>query len=265
MSGITYSVSVNDVLKISVNAPNVYVDGVVIGPVKKELSYQLTANVKPLEILTYLQGQFANIVIFPNGKTLDEAVQATMGMISAVGAGGGIDNDIIKRNKAFAKYYYKMFANNDVQAIKNNVDTKYQEAVLIVVGLFSWWYIRRLVHIFVVFATLEGVSAPASSSTTPIVISTTTSTDNIDSLKQTVKDLSTMLAEKTSTINTMTTELAKLDTVQSALDNVKVVLQNKDTRIADLEQQLMNFKELLLHSTSMIFRIEEVPNLINAS
>jgi hypothetical protein len=261
MNAIKYSISATNEFVIKINAPKQIIDGVVVeGPVDTTISFRLQENTKPLEILTYLQAEFQNRIVFDN-ETLDAAVVYTMNMLNDL-KGNNFNISKIKNKKVYAKYYYKLFAGNNTDEVKAS-PSPFKETVLIVIGLFQWWYIRRLVHIFVVFTIIENLSQPMAVIAQPIPIESKSNVE-INILKQAITDLSNMLSQKTTALDTKTAELNKLATIQITLDDVTNQLKSKDKIIMDLRQQLIDFKELLLHSTSMIFRIEEVPNLINA-
>ena len=44
--------------------------------------------------------------------------------------------------------------------------------------------------------------------------------------------------------------------------NYKQLLDNAQQKIVDMEAQVNNYRELLLKSTTMIFKLDEIPNVL---
>lgn len=182
--------------------------------------------------------------------------------------------------KTQAKLYYDIIVNRDVRDIATT-DPKLQENhqnANILIELICWWYVRRLVHIYVVCTCLEklipkqtspgaATSAsyyniqPATTTTTvlnpPLTGVVSTSAD-IESLKKQLDAMqlycSYMANDKTSVTNNFTSLKAQFDQLQ-------VQFQNQQNVINNLQNKISDYKQLLLDSTGMIFKMDEIPNL----
>lgn len=252
--------------------------GVVVNAINTTLSLSINEK-KPIDLLTSLQENFKNLIKFDQGTLLDTAVSNTMVMIGNLSnSSGTLDMNVVKRNKAFAKYYYKAFISKDIQGVENSTNPM-KDTVKIVIDLFTWWYIRRLVHIFVVFTIIETLSKPLTTVSSPTVImpmptnsppsvaSTQTTTATIDDaevqkLKDTVKSLQDVIASQTTSITDKDTQLKSLQSIQADIDKLKDEVTRKTNEALDWKTKHDNLRELLIHSTSMIFKFDEVPNLL---
>jgi hypothetical protein len=192
-------------------------------------------------------------VYYPGGRTetFDEAV---LSLINGLGTSQNLDDILIK--KAYARYYYDMFKNKMISVQEKDSDA------LIMTGLVSYYFMKRLVHVFVMCTIYQKVSVPSSTTsvtgTTPIIINETsgdfTAERNIYEAK--------LLALQSAIKNSETSSDASIEKVNeiNALNNE--LLNRAEQKIKALEQQVNNYRELLLKSTTMIFKLDEIPNVI---
>jgi hypothetical protein len=237
--------------------------------------------------LEQLKNMFASSFVFGN-LTIEQIVQEIIGHFNTIqGATDDILAQLPKNNFQFykqqAKTYYDILINRDVQDITTNIAAKtkdfekYDNAEILI-KLVCWWYIRRLVHIYVVCTCLEklipkqptpgAVTSAAYYNIQPTTTTTTVlnppltgvvSTDlNIDSLKKQLEAAQTyclaMASDKTAVTNNFTSLKAQFDQLQ-------MQWQDQQNVIKSLQDKISDYKELLLASTGMIFKMDEIPNL----
>lgn len=246
MSGsIRFSV-VGSILHIDISMSNSNI------PLQQSFTVSL-ASKSPLNVLQEIQQQL-NMLFTLNGKTLDEVVEKLIVNM----AGQKFDQNSLTRIKDDAKYYYKVWSNKDKSGLTNS-DTDYNhQTASIVIDMLSWWYIRRLVHIYVVCAILEEVYKHTGTTYTfGNFASPYTNSYSVNVNKAVeIEDLKRKYNEQLDTLNADKQEIKNdFNKLVASYENLRY--QNKD-----LYKKLEEFRELLLHSTSMIFKIEEVPNMI---
>jgi hypothetical protein len=239
------------------------------------------SNKVPLDVLKELDSMLSYYFVFEDRKPLDKVVE---NMINNLGP-RKIDWESISTIKTYAKYFYHIWLNKDKTNLTNNEKDDNRQTASIVIDILSWWYTRRLVHIYVICVILEAVhgntqaQAPVlninmnnSSATTSHVIPTyapiptpyfTPNTD-VETLKtryeSNVPDFDANKAQLQADVNKLLKEYEILQTEYQGLYTNAVT---KDKIIADLEKKMKELKELLLQSTTMIFKIEEIPILSN--
>lgn len=219
-----------------------------------KLEYELKAS-----LVTALKGMQDDLsqrlrVYYPSGKseTFDEAV---LSLINGLGSSQNLDDILVK--KAYARYYYDMFKNKMISIQEKDSDA------LIMTGLVSYYFMKRLVHVFVMCTIYQKVSVPSSSASsvsgsTPIIINEQsndfTSERNIYEAK--------LLALQTAIKNSETSSDASSEKLNEMNALNTELLNRAEQKIKALELQANNYRELLLKSTTMIFKLDEIPNVI---
>lgn len=193
-------------------------------------------------------------VYYPSGKTetFDEAV---ISLINGLGSSQNLDDLLVK--KAYARYYYDMFKNKMISIQEKDSDA------LIMTGLVSYYFMKRLVHVFVMCTIYQKVSVPTSSTTsvsgtTPIIINEQSNDFTAERNAYEAK----LLALKSSMNSSGTTTEASLKNLSEINSINAELIDNANRQIKSLEQQVNNYRELLLKSTTMIFKLDEIPNVI---
>jgi hypothetical protein len=242
-------------------------------------------NKAPLDVLKELESMLSYYFVFEDRKPLDKVVE---NMINNLGP-RKIDWKSISTIKIYAKYFYQIWLNKDKTGLTNNDQDYNRQTASIIIDILSWWYTRRLVHIYVICVILEAVhgntqsqaQAPVlnmninmnNTATTSHVIPTyapvptpyfTPNTD-VETLKtryeSNVPDFDANKAQLQADVNKL---LKEYEILQTEYQGIYTNALTKDKIIADLEKKMKELKELLLHSTTMIFKIEEIPILTNA-
>lgn len=228
------------------------------------LEYDLS-SLSLVEILKKMQVELANRlkIYYPNGKTetFDDVVQA---MINGLGSSVGSNFlEEITVRKAYAKYYYEMFKQKLIQ-----IEEKHSDA-LILSSLVSYYFMKRLVHVFVMCTIYEKVTVPTTTSTgnvlsgTPIIINTTEQSADFTAERNALQ--ARILALEAAIKNSENASSTSIDKVQE-INNLNAALLDKAAeKIKILENQVNNYRELLLKSTTMIFKLDEIPNVVLGS
>ncbi len=244
-----------------------------------------------LTVLQEIQSKLSYIFIFEGGKTLDQIVKEMITTIGTQNMTSNVSNDNFARIKERAKLYYRMWDNKEKSGLSSTDDTnEYRQNASIVIDILSWWFIRRLLHVYVVCAILQKIqktptppqttfytshaptsytpytpyvypssSSSSSSSSSPIEpqpLVVYTKDPEFETLKQKYnKNVSNLESDKTQLQNDIKVLIDKHS--QLELDNQQLQANNEY-----LAQRLEDFKQLLVHSTSMMFKLDEVPNII---
>jgi hypothetical protein len=225
----------------------------------------------PIEILKELQDKLSYKFLFQDGKTLDQVVTNVMTVINPKYVSLSMTDNTVSSIKSRAKAYYQMWINKDKTDIVINNTEENRQTANIVIELLAWWFIRRLVHVYVVCAIIDEVykSGKQSSqlSTTQIQPTTTfrdyTKDDGFDKLKQKYdSDVAFLQSEQAQLSGDLKSLINKHTQLEQEYTKLYDNGLEKDNKITELEHRLDDFKKLLLHSSSMIFRMEEVPNMI---
>lgn len=201
-------------------------------------------------------------IYYPNGRTetFDEAVQSLIN-----GLGGSVTPTFfedITVKKAYAKYYYEMFKQKLIQ-----IEEKHSDA-LILSSLVSYYFIKRLVHVFVMCTIYQKVSVPTTTpgnvfSGTPIIINNNEVSTDFTAERNALQ--AKILGLETAMKNSESTSKASLDTM-TEINTLNTTMLNKaEDKIKLLENQVNNYRELLLKSTTMIFKLDEIPNVVLGS
>jgi hypothetical protein len=263
----------NLVIEFQSNGTSEIVDNKTIKYIpNRVISVFVGKGVKPVDALNEVKSKLLEILII-DGDSFDSVVAATMRNLSME----NIESDKVKTRKNYAKYFYTMFMNRNKTDLERNSSDSGKLA-LILIELISWWFIRRAVHVFVVSTILErvGVKDNTIKPTMNFQVGpsiSAPSTSNSTSARDCKAEVDLITAQ-------FNAELAKLKNEKSAANSSSVVVTKQFTeietkykdlealvnvrndRVAELEIQLDNYKQLLLESTSMIFKMDEIPNML---
>lgn len=227
-------------------------------------------NKSPLDVLKDIQTQLTIVFTFGEHGTLDQVVED---IIVKMG-----EKRIVKPSvsaiKEYAKAYYRVWANKTKYGMSNDDGDYNRQTASIIIDMLSWWYIRRLVHVYVVCAILEGVHNTTQSLSSPSYnakiryssvddYGRNARDEEIDKLKLKYNtDVSILQTTHDQLQRDFKTLLGNYTRLENEYNTLYKEREEQDEMIASFEQKLAGFKELLLHSTSMIFKIEEVPNMV---
>jgi len=263
MAGIrfTFKPDILTIQLVSSNAEIIHY-GKQINRLKDEILEYDLKNKSLVEILKSMQQNLSDRfkIYYPSGKTetFDEAVQSMINGLSNYVAPNFLDDITVR--KAYAKYYYEMFKQKLIQ-----IEDKYSDA-LILSSLVSYYFIKRLVHVFVMCTIYQKVSVPTeitsgnALSGTPIVINNNEQTVDFTAEKNALQ--AKIMALEAAMKNTENTSTASLNTMKE-MNTLNIELLNKaEEKIKILENQVNNYRELLLKSTTMIFKLDEIPNVV---
>lgn len=256
------------IVSLAGSASGFLIYGVDVKPVESGvLKYDMR---QPLvETLKAMQDDISRLlqVTYPSGEkeTFDTTVVSMInGMDTSTST---ISKDFLEKmkvRKAYARYYYDMFRKRTVEYDEN----KNKDAVILT-SLVSYYFMKRLVHVFVmctIFETISSVSMTSNSSQ-PIIINqtNTSSTSNSSSssfaserqtLEAKIANLEASIKNETTLTESANEKLKEID------DKYKEMLDNAQQKIVSLEAQVNNYRELLLKSTTMIFKLDEIPNVL---
>jgi hypothetical protein len=231
---------------------------------EKKLRYYLT-QASLVEILQSMQQGLSGTlkIYYPNRdpETFDDAVKSMIAGLTGPVSPTFMEEITIK--KAYAKYYYEMFKNKLIQ-----IDEKHSDA-LILSSLVSYYFIKRLVHVFVMCTIYEKVSVPTTTATANASQGATFVINNNEQSTDFTAERNALqakiLALETAMKNSETTSSASLNTM-TEINTLNTALLNKaEDKIKILENQVNNYRELLLKSTTMIFKLDEIPNVVLSS
>jgi hypothetical protein len=238
------------------------------------ISVPVGRGVKPVDALNELKFKLLNVLNF-DGESFDDAVTSTMRNLSME----NIDSDKIRSRKYYARYFYTLFMNRTKTDLENNKANDSAKLGLILIELISWWFIRRAVHVFVVSAILERVgvkdNAVKPSMNFQVGLPISASTGNVSAkdckveveliTKQFNEELAKLKNEK-SLSNSSSVVIAKqFSEIETKYNDLENIVKLRNDRVIELETQLDNYKQLLLESTSMIFKLDEIPNIIQTN
>lgn len=215
----------------------------------------------PKQLLTDIQRQLEYVFVFDGKKTLDKVVEDIIVNMNI----RNTNIPSVSSIKNTAKLYYRIWDNRNKNGLTNE-DTDYQRQIVsIVIDMLSWWYIRRLVHVYVVCAILEQVQ----NTTISLMDQRTTKgyTSPINNEIETLKfkyatNVAILQSDKAQLAQDFQQLLHSYKQLETDYQNMQANEFAKDKYIDDITQKMNEYRELLLHSTSMIFKIEEVPNML---
>lgn len=259
--------------------------------------------------LLQLKQQFESIIKF-NSETLESVVIDIIKLFSDLQNADDAFNVINMTSpnkfgiyKKYAKYYYETLINREVkddrkvwvnessdspEVLKRKQESfaNVFENATILSDMVSWWYVRRLVHVYVVCTCLEKimkmqqiqqmqkpVTTAYSSTYQPLATTTvvnppvtgtiaSTSATEIEQLKANYKK---QLDAMQNYCNVVATDKTNINNQFAILQNDYNILNDKikdqQNRIFELENNLRDYKDLLLESTGMIFKMNEIPNI----
>jgi hypothetical protein len=251
------------------NKAEVNFDGVFV-KVLPSLTFSINmTNKRPIELLMELKDKFSSLLLFAGSETFDNVVRDIAQTFDS-----GVRQTSVR--KAYAKYFYETLVSRNTRALTR--DGSFNETALIVTDLMAWYFIRRAVHIYVVCAIMDKVQNSSLSSRTPASLTYVPSSNPQstivvdDETKIKSEMLSQQLAklqqditqggiDKTSLQASLSTIEQSKNDLQTKVDELQATVVSQFNEIARLRNELNGFKELLLNSTSMIFKIDEVPTL----
>lgn len=254
------------VLSTAGSASGMLIYGVDVVPIQSVmLKYDMKRSL--VDTLKLMQEDLSRLlqIYYPNGEK--EAFDSTvMAMIN------GIDTstttvtqqflDKMKVRKAYARYYYDMLRKRKVEYD----ETKNKDAVILT-SLVSYYFMKRLVHVFVMCTIYEKISNATVSSNTssqPIIINNTVGEPSSNTFIVERQALEAKIANLEASIRNESSLTESANTkLQEVTDNYKNLLDSAQTRMNNLEAQVNNYRELLLKSTTMIFKLDEIPNVLS--
>jgi hypothetical protein len=247
----------------SANKTEVSFDGVFV-KVIPSLTFSINmTNKRPIELLMELKDKFSTILLFSGSETFDTVVKDIAQTFDS-----GVRQTSVR--KAYAKYFYETLVSRNTRSLTR--DGSFNETALIVTDLLAWYFIRRAVHIYVVCAIMDKVQNSTGTSREPASVAYIPSTSVDDDAKRKSEMLSQQLAklqqditqggiDKTSLQASLSSIEQSKNDLQGKVDELQATVASQLNEIARLRNELNGFKELLLNSTSMIFKIDEVPAL----
>jgi hypothetical protein len=251
----------------SANKTEVSFDGVFV-KVLPSLTFSINmSNKRPIELLMELKDKFSSILLFSGSETFDNVVRDIAQTFDS-----GVRQTSVR--KAYAKYFYETLVSRNTRTLTR--DGSFSETALIVTDLMAWYFIRRAVHIYVVCAIMDKVQSSTTlpSATQPVAYASPMQASVIvdDETKRKSEILSQQLAklqqditkegiDKTSLQASLSSIEQSKNDLQTKVDELQATVASQYNEIARLRNELNGFKELLLNSTSMIFKIDEVPAL----
>lgn len=258
-----------DTLVTSISSGNkaeVSFDGVFV-KILPSVTFSISmTNKRPIELLMELKDKFSSILLFAGNETFDTVVKDIAQTFDS-----GVRQTSVR--KAYAKYFYETLVSRNTRSLTR--DGSFSETALIVTDLLAWYFIRRAVHIYVVCAIMDKVQNSTFTSTQPaqpasVAYIQSTSVD--EETKRKSEMLSQQLAklqqdvtqggiDKTSLQASLSSIEQSKNDLQAKVDELQATVASQYNEIARLRNELNGFKELLLNSTSMIFKIDEVPAL----
>lgn len=219
-------------------------------------------------------------------ETIDQVIASLMSDIGKADIVKGASIEELKQRlasrKAYARYYYEMFKGDNKTL--ENLDNSRDSEVKIVSQLVCFYFIKRLVHVFVMSTIFERVLmdmtpsvGTASASTSSYVSSSGSSTSSVGTdvamaqlkeerarLEARGKELSNMMLNS----NNVSSD-GKLKQMTEKLNVFISEMKEKDNEIYrlnlivnDLGSKVGNYRDLLLQSHDILFKIDEIPNIL---
>jgi hypothetical protein len=255
------------VMSLAGSASGLLIYGVDVVPVPSvTLKYDMR---RPLvETLKAMQDDMSKLlqVYYPTGEkeTFDSTVVSMINGIDTSSTTVSKDFiDKMKVRKAYARYYYDMFRKRTVE-----YDESKNKDAVILTSLVSYYFMKRLVHVFVMCTIYERISSMSVSSNAstsqPIFINNTTSNSassndfaaERQALEAKIANLEAGIKNESTLSDSANEKLKDMEA------NYKQLLDNAQQKIIDMEAQVNNYRELLLKSTTMIFKLDEIPNVL---
>lgn len=257
------------VMSLAGSASGLLIYGVDVVPVPSvTLKYDMR---RPLvETLKAMQEDMSKLlqVYYPNGEkeSFDTTVVSMINGIDT--ASSSVSKDFIdkmKVRKAYARYYYDMFRKRTVEYD----ETKNKDAVILT-SLVSYYFMKRLVHVFVmctIFEKISNMSVSSNGSTSQTIFITNTSTSTNSTANDFASERQALEAKianlEAGIKNESTLSESANEKLKEMESNYQQLLDNAQKKIVDMEAQVNNYRELLLKSTTMIFKLDEIPNVLS--
>jgi hypothetical protein len=270
VAGIRFSIDESTKgLKIEVAASggDVFYYGKKITPIKIDKPMLFDMKQPLVSLLKSMQERLADIltIYHESGEreTFDTAVVSIINGIE--NSSSSITSDFLSKmmvRKAYARYYYEMFSDRIV-----TLDREKNKDEFILTSLVSYYFVKRLVHVFVMCTIYEKISSATvspSGSTTSVIISSNTRpaepaadfTAERNILEAKVASLEASIRSAETLSSSSSDKMKEIEALNRGL------LDNAQEKIRSLENQVNNYRELLLKSTTMIFKLDEIPNVM---
>lgn len=257
------------VMSLAGSASGLLIYGVDVVPVPSvTLKYDMR---RPLvETLKSMQEDMSKMlqVYYPNGdkESFDTTVVSMINGIDT--ASSTVSKDFIdkmKVRKAYARYYYDMFRKRTVEYD----ETKNKDAVILT-SLVSYYFMKRLVHVFVmctIYEKISNMSVSSNGSTSQPIFITNTSTSTNSTANDFASERQALEAKianlEAGIKNESTLSESANEKLKEMESNYQQLLDNAQKKLVDMEAQVNNYRELLLKSTTMIFKLDEIPNVLS--
>lgn len=219
-----------------------------------------------VSVFKQIQTYFSNIltVYYPHTNTSETFDEVVASMIASLGSSTSVSPNFMETilvRKSYARYYYEVFRDRTVLK-----DDEINKDVNMLIGLVSYYFMKRLIHVYVMCSIYERLNVNISSyttlpSTTPLVITQTTGdfTTERNALEARILSLETTLKNGSMSHTALNDEMNEL---KAKLESVK---QTHEEEIAILKAQIKSYRDLLIESTTMIFKLDEIPNVLRAA
>lgn len=263
------------------------------------MTIKTPTNVNDMEIIKQLMAFFAERIKFA-GTAIDNVVKETMDLFKRYDTLTVTEktnaSSIMARRKLYAKYFYNVFKNKVFES--TNPQHPLEQHARVIVELVCWYFIRRIIIIYIVCACLEKLfqttkvtptliasptpqqvvylpsptqqtlqSLPQTTQTTPLPVPIKTNSTPI-TIASSVPPLTNKVNQQMSSLDSIlqaTPQSASTEALRSTLTSTRNLLDAQKTQNLELRQELNNAKDeldklrkLLLESTSMIFSMDEL-------
>jgi hypothetical protein len=218
---------------------------------KIEDAIQFTINGTPMQIIKSLK-QFLEDKFMFGQESFSQVVSDCLNYAQSLLPGQ--DKFTAKERKDYAREYYSIFK---LKTLLNRVgNVELQDKVKIIVNVISYIFIRRLMHIFIVSNIVEHTF-----NNTITAIPTTSTVVGED--KYELESIKTKLEAQIASLQSQATSSSTInkDTLtdlKKECENLTQALLEKNNKIAELKALLESYKELLLDSTQLIFKMDDI-------
>ena len=218
--------------------------------------------VQVLKEMQDVLGQSLKVYYSPSGvETVDSVI---LNMVRDVnGSKKTISPQELKEKilvrKAYARYYYEMFRDRASVSIDNIKDANnkiFATDAKILTELLSYYFIKRLVHVFIMCTIYESIVGDISSSPTIVVSGSSSTYDYANDLIE-QKNKTTELTEQLKVMSGISSDA--LSNIQTKMDQKDRLLGEQVDEIIALKQKVNNYRDLLLNSHDLLFKIDELP------
>lgn len=221
-----------------------------------------TSGKSLVDVLKEMQdvlGQSLKVYYSPSGiETIDSVIQNMVRDVN--GSKKTISPQELKDNimvrKAYARYYYEMFRDRQTVSIDNIKDANnkiFARDAKILAELLSYYFIKRLVHVFIMCTIYETIVGDISSSPSIVVSGSSSTYDDANELTRLKEEKKELESKMANSVN----DSEKFKILSENCEQQSKVFQ---AEIEVLKQKVNNYKELLLSSHDLLFKIGELPD-----